>query len=316
MPEELPALVVGEALVDLVRPADGGADVEHVGGSPANVARGLARLGHGVVLATHLGADARGDRIEAELAADGVRLTAGSRGAERTSTALATLDTSGAAQYEFALDWQHDASSVDDTGVGHVHTGSIGATLEPGGSQVLGHLHGLRAGHTISYDPNARPTLMGTPAAVRERLEAVTSLADIVKCSDQDLDWFYPELGWQEGAAHLATLGPRLVVVTAGGSGAHVRWVRGDDSAPVSFTMASPRVAVVDTVGAGDSFMAGLLSGLLDAGLLGGAGARAAWASPAAEAAVRAAVARGIATGAWTVQRAGAGGPTRADLGA
>lgn len=319
----LGALVVGEALVDVVRTA-AGAVTEHVGGSPANVAMGLARLDHPVQLVAHLAHDDRGERIAGAVQKSGAGLLA-SWGAQRTSTAEATLDDAGAATYEFDLEWRYDAAAVeaglsDLSGaqrIGHVHTGSLAATLEPGGTAVLEHLRTLRERHTISYDPNARPSIMGDATTARARVEEVAALADVVKCSDEDLEWFYDDRAWPQAAEHLLELGPRLVVTTRGGGGAVCRW-RDAQGEPQVAELQAPSVTVADTVGAGDSFMAGLVSGLLDAGLLGhdsqGAPAREAAGWHDLEA-LRPALERGLATGAWTVQREGAGGPSRAELG-
>lgn len=319
-------LVIGEALVDVVHPADGGPPAEHVGGSPANVAMGLARLGHTTHLATHVGTDARGDRIAQALSDAGARLAPGSRTADHTPTASATLDESGAATYDFDLDWRHDTAAVDellagDPTIDHVHTGSIAATLEPGGSALLEHLADLRNRCTVSYDPNARPGIMGDREAARERVEAFVALADVVKCSDEDLAWLYPESSTDEATEHLLRQGPSLVVVTRGSSGASARWLDARGGTAGLGLPAEP-VAVVDTVGAGDSFMAGLLSGLLGAGLLGRPSPGPSQGGPPHRTAgrwnaiaVAPALARGLATAAWTVQRAGAGGPTHDQVG-
>lgn len=124
-----PVLVVGEALIDIVIPLDGAA-AEHVGGSPANVAIGLARLGHPTTFATRIGADERGQTIGSLLNAEIVTLVPGSTNAPRTSTALARLDENKIATYEFDLDWNVDPDLVAPDG-GHLHTGSIAATLTP-----------------------------------------------------------------------------------------------------------------------------------------------------------------------------------------
>ncbi|WP_462417060.1 carbohydrate kinase family protein [Kytococcus sp. Marseille-QA3725] len=306
-------LVVGEALVDLVD--DGhGSPTEHVGGSPANVAMGLARLDHEVLLATHLGDDERGALVADAVRGAGVGLTPASTSADRTSTATAVLDPTGAAEYVFDLEWRYDAADTtacaegSSTPVGHLHTGSLGTALEPGGAAVVEHLRALRGRWTVSYDPNARPGIMADTRGTRARVEEICTLADVVKCSDEDLAWFYPDRTWAEAAAFLVGLGPRLLVVTRGGEGA-TALRPGDDGTLHRTDLAAPTVEVVDTVGAGDSFMAGLLSGLLEAGVLGGT-ERAPWGDDVVLPALR----RALATGAWTVQRAGAGGPTRGEL--
>ena len=301
-------LVIGEALVDAVTTPGGDTD-EHVGGSPANVAFGLAALGHPVDLATWIATDERGRRIEQVCRERGVALTAGSQGAPFTSVAHATLDTSGAASYVFDLEWQV-AAVPGLTAYGHVHTGSIAAVLEPGGSQVREILAVARGlGATVSYDPNARPSLMGLPEHARRTIEDSIRLCDLVKVSDEDVEWLCPGEPPDDVLRGWGELGPAVVVMTRGGDGAVVRISRtGDQQA-----LPAPSVEVVDTVGAGDSFMAGLVSGLVDAGLLGGPEARARL-QAAGIADVLPAVERALATGALTVARAGAHAPTRSDL--
>lgn len=289
-------LVVGEALVDVVHRRDGTID-RHPGGSPANVAVGLARLGHDVVLATRIGDDEDGALLRRHLDADGVRLAPGSVVAGRTSTATAVLDDHGAARYVFDIDWR--LPDVDLAGVRHLHVGSIGAALPPGAAAVRRLLASAAdAGLTTSYDPNLRPGLIGAADRERPAVEGLVRLATVVKASDDDLAWLYPgpaapnhedrpenqprngpedELandpgnqgprnGPENAAAGWATSGPRLVVLTRGADGA-VAWLGGRPDDPV--TLPALRVDVRDTVGAGDAFMAGLLSGLLDDHLIG-----------------------------------------------
>lgn len=300
-------LTVGEALIDVVHPRDGGGPAEHVGGSPANVAIGLAALDHPSRLTAYLGDDERGARIRRHVEGYGVRLTEGSVGAERTSTATATLDEAGVATYDFDLEWRVGEQDLDE--VGHLHTGSLAATLEPGGSAVVGLMLQARQSATTSYDPNCRPGIMGTPEDARQRIEQCIGLADVVKASLEDVEWLYGDAPVEQVVELWCRLGPALALVTRGGEGAVVH-LSGPDA---TIELEPKEVPVVDTVGAGDSFMAGLLSGLLDAGLLG---------SPQARERLRradlddvvSALERAGATASFTVGRAGAAAPTRADL--
>ncbi|MEP7016608.1 MAG: carbohydrate kinase [Actinomycetota bacterium] len=300
-------LVVGESLIDVVRRADGSTR-EHVGGSPANVAVGLARLGHSVTLATRVGADELGARIADLLVREGISLTEGSVRGQPTSVATSTIDASGAAEYSFDLSWDLlDLAPIE--GVEHVHTGSIAATLEPGASAVLPTIQRARRNATISYDPNVRPSLMGDPHEVRAKIEVLIGLSDVVKASDEDIAWLYDGVPLPEILRLWGQLGPALMVVTRGDRGAVV----GLGIAGELTSVDAPDVQVVDTVGAGDSFMAGLLSGLLDAGLLGGIEGRDRLRS-ASLADVRPAVDRALGCAAITVSRAGANPPHRAEL--
>jgi fructokinase len=299
-------LVIGESLIDVVERPDG-CTQEHVGGSPANVAVGLARLGHDLTFATLVGNDDRGARIASYLEGEGISLAEGSVGKLPTSVATSTLNATGAAAYSFDLAWELPGPSLE--GVAHVHTGSIAATLEPGASAVLATIQRARPRATISYDPNVRPSLMGDPHEVRAKIEALIGLSDVVKASDEDIAWLYDGAPISDLLRLWGQLGPALTVVTRGGRGAVVGLSIGGELTSVD----APAVRVADTVGAGDSFMAGLLSGLLDAGLLGGIQARERLRS-ASLTDVRPAVDRALACAAITVSRAGANPPRRAEL--
>ena len=163
-------LVVGEALIDAVTTPDG-ATTEHVGGSPANVAFGLAALEHPVDLATWIGHDARGERIAAHCAERGVTLTEGSRDAGATSLAHATLDASGAATYVFDLEW-HVAPVPNLQAYGHVHTGSIAAVIEPFSSSSVHPVGDSRAVWPKSHDRRGRSHRhrSGTASRAADRL--------------------------------------------------------------------------------------------------------------------------------------------------
>ena len=316
------ALVMGEALVDVVEPASG-APSSHPGGSPANVALGLARLGRDVELWTWLGRDDDGALVRQHLEASGVRLTPGSRDADRTSVARARLDASGAATYAFDLAWdlhraeeaeQTEGADADDSRAGGpgaaplvVHTGSIATVLEPGATRVAAELAAHRATSTLTYDPNLRPQIMGSAERARPYVERLVALADVVKVSDEDLAWLEPGTDPLVVAARWAAAGPALVVVTRGGDGAFARTSSGD-----TFDLPGRRVEVVDTVGAGDSFMSGLVDGLWTAGLLG-ADRRAAL-HAADHATLERVLQRCIEIGAITVSRAGANPPWTAEL--
>jgi len=251
-------LVVGEALVDIVRRADGTV-VEHPGGSPANVALTLGRLGRAPRLLTSFGDDERGAVIRTWLEESHVEVEVVP--AERTSTAAATLDATGAASYEFDLSW--DLGDVEPAPADVLHIGSISAVLDPGGRQVADLVARVRPTTTVTYDPNARPALMGDPAEAAARVCELVALADVVKVSDEDLAWFFPDRDESLTVEALLDLGPTMVVVTRGGTGASVfrqasfAWVE------------APKVDVVDTVGAGDTFMGALIDGLIGAGVAG-----------------------------------------------
>ncbi|MGL5852235.1 MAG: carbohydrate kinase family protein [Phycicoccus sp.] len=307
-PVETPAVVVvGELLVDIVHTPDGHT-AEHVGGSPANVALGLARLGHDTYFATVVGSDDRGRRCVDHVERGGVRLLPGAvDDSHPTSTAQATIDAGGAATYVFDLHWTLPPVQLPGH-TGHLHVGSIATTLPPGAESVTEVLRRGRATATVSYDPNIRPSIMGGADDVRPRVEQLVALSDVVKCSSDDLLWLYPGRSPEQVMVHWSALGAALVVVTLGPGG--VSWRTSDGRLGVD---AARSTTVVDTVGAGDSFTAGLVSGLLDAGLLGDEPARERLRT-ADHDDVAPSVRRALATSGVTVQHAGAYAPTREEL--
>lgn len=299
-------LSVGEALIDIID-RDGEEPSEHVGGSLANVALTLGRLGQSSYLLTHLGDDDRGHRCADHLRESEVKLVEGSMGAGSTSTAKAKIDPSGAATYVFDLHWElPDPLPALPEGTVCLHTGSIAAVLQPGGSQVLELIGQVRDDVTISYDPNMRPAIMEHPDKVRDQVEALVAVADVVKMSDEDAEWFAPDSTPEELAQRWAGLGPSLVVVTRGGEGA-VGFTRTD-----RVEIASLPVSVVDTVGAGDTFSAGLIDGLAYAGLLGGAQREAL--QNLSTGAAKAIMEHAARLAAVTVSRAGANTPWRHEV--
>ena len=307
------ALIIGEALVDVVI-HPGAEPVDVPGGSPANVALGLARLGRDAELDCWIGTDARGQVVRAHLEASGVRLTSGSDGAERTSTAQATIGEDRAATYVFDLDWNPPYPERKESEAPLlVHAGSIAAVLEPGASTVRQVLSDFHATSTICYDPNARPQLMGEPEDARTTVEALISLSDLVKCSNEDIGWFYgvddsDDAAVEEVLQSWLAMGAAIVVVTRGKRGALALTASG-----VRLEVpANPDVVVEDTVGAGDSFMGGLEDGLWSEDLVG-ADRREALRAIDAEALERV-VRHAAAIADITVSRAGANPPTRAEL--
>jgi fructokinase len=255
------ALVIGEALIDIVE-RDGQIMGEHVGGSPLNVAVGLARLGRGVDFLTHIGADDRGRRIADYVKSSGAELVSGSTTADRTPTAVATLDESGKAQYVFDIDWQL-AGTPEVTPPIVAHTGSIATVLEPGCRATAALLNAYHVSATISFDPNVRPALIEDDEQARTRIDRLVERCDVVKASDEDVDWIDPNRTPEQVARTWLGLGPAIVAVTMGERGAFAICEAG------VARVASRPVNVVDTVGAGDAFMTGLIDALWSLGLLG-----------------------------------------------
>ena len=275
--------VVGEVVADAVLPPDGIADgsarlTVHPGGGPANTALGLARLGSTARFAGRLSTGSLGRLCRDRLVASGVDLSVSVDVPEPATLAIARLSGSGAAQYEFytdgTADWGWTAAElarVLDPTVGPtpvaVHTGSLALALEPSGPRIERLLASARASSTTSIDPNLR-TLLVPIGRYRAAIERWAALADIVRLSGDDLAELWPGTDPRTAATKLHACGATLVVITLGGDGvvASLRTPDGDETVEVP----PVPVKLVDTVGAGDSFQAGLLHHLAAAGVLGG----------------------------------------------
>jgi fructokinase len=292
-------LVIGESLIDIVE------SDEHVGGSPLNVAVGLGRLGREVDFLTYIADDAYGRRITEYLNAAGVQLVSESRTAERTATARSTIAEDGSADYVFDLDWQLSGTPPVAPPL-FVHTGSIAAVQDPGCLAVAALIDTYRVSATVTFDPNVRPSLIADRDLARERIEHLVERSDIVKVSEEDLRWIDPDRPPERIAQTWLALGPAIVAVTMADRGAAAVCAAGVARVP-----ARP-VQVVDTVGAGDAFMVGLIDALWASDLLG-AQRRAELAALDLDALTAALEAAGAAA-ALTVGRAGADLPDRAAL--
>lgn len=250
-------IVVGEALIDIVH-SQAGAD-EHPGGSPANVAYGLARLGVSTGFLTAIGRDDHGEAIRAHLTGAGVELLHGSQTMVATSTATATLAHDGSASYSFNLTWQLD--SVTPTYLPKlIHTGSIASFLAPGAAGVKSILEDCAGTSTVTYDPNIRPELLGSHHEALSIFENLVPLTDVVKLSDEDASWLYPRQTVEQTSRHILSLGTDLVAVTCGAGGSHLR------TADTEISVPGVASVVADTIGAGDSYMATFILGLLTRG--------------------------------------------------
>ena len=301
-------LAIGEALIDVVityeQPE---CPTEIPGGSPANVALTLGRLDRPVALATWIGLDERGRLIDFHMYDSGVHVTGASRGASHTSTALARLDESGAASYTFDLEWAPTAPIEVPETAQIIEAGSISAIIEPGASAVLDALARGREHALIFFDPNARPSIMGEPAAALASLERFIALADVVKVSDEDIDWLTGGAPIDEVVDRWLGMGVSLVVVTRGKYGSEVAMASG-----LRFTKTPGDVKVVDTVGAGDSFMGGMIDAMWGMGLRGAEAREALRTLPDEQ--VRAIIDRASAVSDVTVSRKGANPPWAHEL--
>ncbi|WP_104140215.1 carbohydrate kinase [Arthrobacter sp. ZGTC131] len=261
--------VIGESLVDIISdPRQGEGTQAHPGGSPLNVAVGSARLGLPTTLVTHFAEDRYGIMLEEHLHSNGVTVISG--GSEPTSTATATLSPDGAATYAFNITWDINGASLPALaavqGSTHVHTGSIAAVFSPGDQATLVLVEAAREHSTISFDPNCRPGISPDVAAARTQAELFVAASDIVKASDEDLAWLYPHRRPEETLEAWLELGPAIVALTRGAAGPVILARTGRVEMPAE------AITVADTVGAGDSFMAALISGLAQLGALGAGG--------------------------------------------
>lgn len=258
--------VIGEALIDMVGDREDRATYRALpGGSPLNVAIGTARLGCDTTLMARLSDDAFGRALRGHAEANGVRLALHDPALEPSTLAIASVGADGVATYAFYIegtaDWQWTPDELRrvPTDSTLVHTGSLASWIAPGATLIAEALRLRRAGgqSLLSYDPNVRPGLLPGPDAARELVEPYLRIAHLVKASDADLAWLYPGRDPLESLRAWSAVGPDLVVLTRGGDGAVAMTADG----AVVERPARP-TAVVDTVGAGDAFMAGLLCAL------------------------------------------------------
>jgi fructokinase len=262
--------VIGEALMDVVDSGDGATFTAHVGGSPLNVATGLARLEQPTAFLGRFSRDGFGRILRSYAERSGLDLGAAPDADEPSTIAVVRLDGRGVASYDFTVDgtadWGWTPAELDQLppSVRILHLGSLTSWMPPGYAVVGEFVDGLRAQGDllISYDPNVRPGLLVEPVRARPLIEARVAAAHVVKASSEDLDWLYPGVDHARVAVEWLGLGARLVLVTRGGDGTTAYRAQGD---PVS-RPALP-IELVDTVGAGDAFTSGLLDGLIRAGV-------------------------------------------------
>jgi fructokinase len=273
-----PVAVLGECVADaFVRPpaTDTGTPAIGLdvlpGGGPANTAVALARLATPTRFLGRLSEDVFGRLFRDHLAKSGVDLSRTVTAHEPSTLAVADLDEDGRADYSFhaenTADFQwtpRELAAAADGPLSCLHTGSLALVRPPGGRAVEELLADVRERATVSIDPNVRPLLVD-PAAYRAALPRWCAAADILRLSDDDLAHLMPEGTTPEQAADTFHAdGARLVVVTLGADGVFASLDGERLHAP------APPVTVVDSVGAGDSFMAGLLHSLHAADALGG----------------------------------------------
>jgi len=265
-------VVCGEALFDVFPQQQTATGLElsaRIGGSPFNVAIGLARMGEAPVFFGGLSRDVFGRRLEAALLAEGVNLDAAPRADAPSPLVIVSLDDNGHPAYAFygsntaecQVQLPHLALLPPD--VGAVHVGSYCMVAEPVASTLRVLVERQHGRSLIAYDPNVRLSIEPRVQRWREALQWMLPRSDIVKISEEDIEALYPSLtidAFLEQAMHS---GVALAVVTRGAQGVVAR-----TAAAGRLELPATQVQVVDTVGAGDTFQAALLAGLSRAGQL------------------------------------------------
>lgn len=256
----LDAFVIGESLIDIVEDPTRSRHTQTPGGSPLNVAIALARLGFETALRTQLGDDRYGQTLRNYTMAAGVSLVEGIGKPALTSTATAILDPDGTANYTFDFDWSITPMGSAMPKCRVTHAGSMAAYVAPGAQAVFDDVKAARSTSLISFDPNIRPGIQRDRRSARATTDRFVELADVVKASDADIRWLYPEENVESVLERWLARGAGIAVATLGASGA------------IGLTTSSRTVisaipaSVVDTVGAGDSYMAGLIVALAGCG--------------------------------------------------
>ncbi|EON30532.1 Sugar kinase, ribokinase family protein [Gordonia terrae C-6] len=259
-------VVCGEALVDVVQQGPSRHEATHgrlaplqpaLGGGPFNVAITLGRLGSAVSLLSAVSTDTYGEAILDALRAAGVGTTLVQRRDEPTSLALATIADDGSARYSFYVEGTADRGVTDPGAlpptVAAVTFGTLSLVLQPGATVYENLMRTCRAeGRVVVLDPNIRPAVIDDPDDYRRRFRSWMSSVDLVKLSDEDAAWLGEGPEGSSAADWLAD-GVAAVVTTAGASGITVSTPIGEVTAP------APPVDVVDTIGAGDSVLGGLV---------------------------------------------------------
>ncbi len=265
-------VVCGEALVDLISDGSPSGYLARPGGSPLNVAVGAARLGVPTALLTRFGSGHFGSVLREHASESEVDLSLSINAREPATLAVVSLTDAGTAEYDFYIDGTADSgwrtTELPD-GLPHdtqiLHVGSIAAWRAPA-TQAITELvirERERGAALISFDPNLRPALVQDAQGTRARVEQLVTLATVVKVSAEDVGWLYPDQQTHLAAMRWSQAGPDLVVLTDG-----PRDVRAYRRGQLAASVPVPTISVVDSVGAGDAFTAGLLAELTERNLL------------------------------------------------
>ena len=250
--------VCGEVLIDVLPTGS------VVGGGPANTAKALARLGHDVDFIDGISTDAFGVMARKELERDGVGLALSLSSDKPTCTATVTLDAHGSASYEFLIDgtatfdfahsWLPDPERLKPA---VLHIGTLVTIVEPASSILYDWAVKTAEFAPIVFDPNVRTSVVGDHKAYRAAVEKWVEISSVIKLSDNDISWLYPDESMDEVAQRWIANGASLVVVTRGAKGIIGYTEHGFEE------VNGAKVSVVDTVGAGDTVGAILVEGIV-----------------------------------------------------
>lgn len=259
--------VLGEALVDIIVDPQGEV-TSVVGGAPLNTARTIARLGIDATFLGGVSTDAFGRRMMRLLDADGVTLGLGAQVPEPTTLAIAQIDEHGAATYRFMMEGTSAAAVTPQMALAHldssvraIHVGTLGLVLQPLADASVALVGAAADDQLVMVDPNCRPSVMTGSPVFEAALAAVLPRADLVKVSGDDLEFLFPDIEPARAARDLAASSGSVVLFTDGSNA--VRVITEDAEVVIDV----PRVPVVDTVGAGDSFSGGFLAWWMHRGL-------------------------------------------------
>ena len=240
--------VCGEVLIDILPTGP------VVGGGPANTAKALARLGHDVDFIDGISTDAFGVSARKEMTRDGVGLDFSLTSEKPTCTATVTLDSNGSASYEFLIDdtatfdfnksWLPDPERLKPS---VLHIGTLATIIEPGASVLFDWAINVGEFAPIVFDPNIRPSVMGKRDIYAAAVEKWVGISSVVKVSDDDIKWLYPEESLDQVARRWIAQGVSCVVITRGAHGLIGFTAKGMEEVD------GAKVEVVDTVGAGDT---------------------------------------------------------------
>ncbi len=259
--------VCGEVLIDLIPDSPGSQRRDPVvGGGPANTARALARLGHAVKFIGGISRDSYGEMALEELTRDGVDLDLSHRSDKPTAQAIVTLDVDGSASYEFIVDktvtFDFNSSWLPRGKPSALYIGTLATVIEPGASALYAWASAISATAPIIFDPNIRPSFLRDRQRYRASVERWARISQVVKVSDEDLAWLYPETSEEDSARNFLTMGVDLVLVTRGSDG-----LMALTNSEV-ITTPGVRVDVFDTVGAGDTVGAIVVEAVVGVGVV------------------------------------------------